>query len=389
MTRRIVFAGGVQAQALARAYRSDAAADRDEDVVFVGGEAELGEAALRAIAAADIVVTEATEAGEAVPERLLQGDTERIVVPVAYGDFLWPYAGHPHPRRSVDAFPDGPYPADFGDAFLDSMLARHVPEDEAVRRYLAFDVAGTVDLDALLDDTLAKQALLDARTGFELADFVATRFRLTSLFATRERLHLPLFQHLAATVFDRLGAGAAHVREAPFAPGEMPIHPAVLLHFGLAAPLPDHRYAVPDEGCVTFEAYCRRYLRYGRNEALHTPPPTGKAGGETVAAPDSPTSVPGPRALPSALHAATALAGPGAPAAEMGLAGLKDSLLSTDLPSMAPSSALSDAGASPFAAMPEIMPPPPLRPVLPAEAPTGPVAERRGFVARLFGRRGR
>ncbi len=273
MTKRVVFAGGIQTKALARAYRLDVAGDRDEDVFFIGAEAVAREAAHRVIAAADMVVTDVTETGETVPERLVPAGAERIAVPVVSGAFLWPYAGRAHPRnRSTDALPGGPYPADFGDGFLDSMLAGGIAEDEALRRYLAFDVAGTVDLDALLDDTLSRQAQRDSRTGFDLARFIGANFRALNLFATRDRLRLPLFQHLAAAVFDRMGVGAARgqaLLEAPFAPGAMPIHPAVLRHFSMDAPQPDHRYPVLDEGLFTFEQYCRRYMRAEWNEALH------------------------------------------------------------------------------------------------------------------------
>jgi hypothetical protein len=47
---------------------------------------------------------------------------------------------------------------------------------------------------------------------------------------------------------------------------------------------------------------------------------------------------------------------------------------------------LAHAAESPFSAMPETMPPPPLRPVLPPELQSEPV--KRGLVARLFGGRG-
>ena len=273
MTRRVVFAGGVQAKALARAYRLDIAVDRDEDVFFIGAESVAREAAHRVIAAADIVITDVSDAGETVPERLVPSSAERIAVPIVYGAFLWPFAGRAHPRnRGIDALPGGPYPADFGDSFLDRMLAEHVPEDEAIRRYLALDVADEADLDGLFAHTMARQARLDAHTGFDIAGFIGSQFRSQNLFATRERLRLPLFQHVAATVLDRMGVGAAKAQlllEAPFAPGAMPIHPAVLRHYGMQAPLPDHRYPVLDEGLFTFEQYCRRYLRYEWNERLH------------------------------------------------------------------------------------------------------------------------
>ena len=66
MTRRVVFAGGTQAKALAKAYRLDIAADRDEDVFFIGAESLAREAAHRVIASADIMVNGACTTGTAI-----------------------------------------------------------------------------------------------------------------------------------------------------------------------------------------------------------------------------------------------------------------------------------------------------------------------------------
>lgn len=273
MTRRIVFAGGIQARALAKAYRLDIAADRDEDVFFIGAEAMAREAAHRVIAAADIVVTDLTTAGETVPDQLIPTNAERIAVPVVLAPFLWPFAGRPHPQnRGIDALKEGPYPADFGDSFLDSMMAQGVDEMEAIERYLALDIGYAAQLDEKLNAAMASLERLDKRSGFDLATYVKQEFRNQNLFATTERLRLPLFRYIASQVFTRMGIegmrGAA-LLEAPFTPGAAPIHPGVLKHFGMAAPLPDHRYPILDEGTFTFEQYCRRYMRYEWNQRLH------------------------------------------------------------------------------------------------------------------------
>ncbi len=273
MSRRVVFAGGIQAKALAKAYRLDIAADTDEDVFFIGAEALSREAAHRVIAAGDVVVTDLTVAGPSVADYLIPGNAQSIAVPVVHGDFLWPFAGRPHPRnRGTEAVPEGPYPADFGDSFLDGMLDQGVSEDEAIARYLTLEVAKEAGLDARLEASLAALSALDARAGFDLARYVRAEFRTQNLFATRERLRLPLFRHIAAAVFGRMGVARERVDallEANFIPGAMPIHPAVLRHFDMTAPLPDHHYPVLDEGTFTFEQYCRRYFRYEWNERLH------------------------------------------------------------------------------------------------------------------------
>ncbi len=45
MSRRIVFAGGIQTRALARIYRSEIASESGDDVVFIGSGALCTEAA--------------------------------------------------------------------------------------------------------------------------------------------------------------------------------------------------------------------------------------------------------------------------------------------------------------------------------------------------------
>jgi hypothetical protein len=208
-----------------------------------------------------------------VPDSLIPSAAQRVVMPVITASFLWPFGGRPHPmNRGTPAVPEGPYPAEFGDRFLDAMMREGVPEDEAIRRYLAFDVAGEANLDGRLDAELIELSMLDARAGTDFADFVRDQFRVQNLFATMLRLRLPLFRHVASRIFTLMGTRnvrAEVLMEAPFAPGAMPIHPNVLAHFGMAAPLPDHRYPVLDEGTFTFEHYCRRYLRYEWNERLH------------------------------------------------------------------------------------------------------------------------
>jgi hypothetical protein len=50
----------------------------------------------------------------------------------------------------------------------------------------------------------------------------------------------------------------------------MPIHPAVLAHFGIEVPAADYLYPVLDEGYFSFEAYCRRYWNFEFNRLLHS-----------------------------------------------------------------------------------------------------------------------
>jgi hypothetical protein len=277
MARRIVFAGGQQLRALARIYRSEVATETDEEIIYIGSEAIGRDAARRAIDAADVAVSETRTTGTILSEDMLRPGVNLIRVPHVVADFLWPNAGRPHPRnRGEFAIQGGPYPADFGDSFLDSMMDDNVPEDEAVERYGTINLASAARVETLREARHATQTRLDDMTGLALADFIHTNaesnFRVQPLFLSRERPGLPLVRRLTAMVFRRLGADpgrAARVRESPFPGGSLPFHPSVAAHFGLTYLPEDRRYPMNDEGRFTFEEYCRRYYRFEWNEALH------------------------------------------------------------------------------------------------------------------------
>jgi len=274
MTKRVVFAGGVQVKALAKAYRLDVALDYDEDVYFIGAESIAREAAQKVVAAADILVTDLTANGPTVADELIRVGTLRISVPVVTADFIWPYAAGAHPRNAyATGLPDGPYPAGFGCSYLDRLAAEGVEEDEAIARYLALDVAQDARLDDTFAATMAGLRKLDAQTGFDIADYIAENLRSKWLFATRDRPNLSLFKHIGLRLYGQMGIAVSRVVQLSdtfFPPGAMPVHPAVLAHFGMQAPASDYLYPVLDEGFFSFEQYCRRYWNYDFNRLLHS-----------------------------------------------------------------------------------------------------------------------
>ena len=272
------------------------------------------DAARRALDNADVLLTETRDTGSTLTLEMLRPGAALIQVPHLAADFLWPNAGRPHPlNRGEFVIPGGPYPADFGDSFLDSMMEQGVGEDEAVERYLAMDLAAEAGLDAMLEARHATQARLDDETGFSMADFTAGAFRTNALFLSRERPGLPLIQRLAAGVFRRLGADPSkvgQVRSSPFPGGSMPLHPSVVAHFGLGFVSADRRSPMNNEGRFTFEDYCRRYYRFEWNEPLHhavvraTEDPVGAIPDLERALLRSPGSKRGQRVLEAAQRAA-------------------------------------------------------------------------------------
>jgi hypothetical protein len=348
MTKRVVFAGGVQVKALAKAYRLDVAFDYDEDVYFIGAESIAREAAHKVVAAADVLVTDLSASGPTVPDALIRVGTLRIAVPVVTADFIWPYAAGAHPRNTyVSGLPDGPYPAGFGDSYLDRLAAEGVGEEEAVQRYMALDVAEDAGLDARYGASMAALRRLDAQTGFDFADYIADHFRTDWLFATRDRPNLTLFKHIALRLFGQMGVNVSRVAQLSdtfFPAGAMPIHPSVLAHFGMQAPAPEYRYPVLDEGYFSFEQYCHRYWNYDFNRLLHS----------AIAKAESNPS----EAIPE-----LRLALERSPDSRAGLRALKDAERTVSDESMLPPLVLA-------APTPVVSPPPP-----PVQAPAVPLAE--------------
>jgi hypothetical protein len=325
MSRRIVFAGGMQTRALARIYRSEVAAAIGDDVVFIGTGAVNTDAARSTLLLADIVAMEVDEDGDAIPAASLPSQAQLVRIPNLYCDFLWPFAGRAHPRnRGAFALPGGPYPAEQGDRFLDQMAADGIGEDAAIARYLAMDVVTEGELDSRLTDRLAILRQLDQAGGYDLAGYIADTFRTEPLFRTRQRLTMPLLRRLVAQLFGKLGVSAwkpETLRRVPFPASAQPIHPGVAAHFRLTWVAPGQLYPVNEEGFFSFEEFGRRYLRFEWNEALQRGIQTAKTNPEAALAdleqglaqsPDSPL---GKIAFAAARRAAGLDSSPADPAA--------------------------------------------------------------------------
>jgi hypothetical protein len=314
MSRRIIFVGGAQTRALARIFRAEVAGDMGDEVAFIGTGAVGTDQARAALLLADLVATEIDEDGDAVPGSDLPATAELVRIPNLYADYLWPFAGRPHPKnRGQFALPGGPYPSEQGDRFLDDMVAQGIDEDTAIRRYLNIDIQKEGELDSRLEDRMAIQRRLDGLGGFDLTPFIAARFRVEPLFRTRSRITMPLLRRLVGQLFPKLGAkgyNPEQLRRVPFPASALPVHPAVAAHFDLAWVGENQTYPVNEEGFFTFQEYCRRYMRFAWNEALHRGIQTAKSRPADAIAdleeglqqsPDSPL---GQRALAVARHAA-------------------------------------------------------------------------------------
>ncbi len=262
---------------LAQLFRRFVAALTGQNVRFVHAEHAAGDADLRAIATADVVVAQLFNVAKRNTAEAMRADARKIEFPSIFAGFLWPFSGQGgHPANEASPFHrDGPYPSEYGDTFLNRLVAEGVPAREALERYLALDIAGVAHLDRLCELHIAAQASRDERTGFAFARVIEARFRDERLFLTTSHPTLPLLLPLLRGVFERLDAPAELTERAaraqrvtPFPPSELPFHPGVIGHFGLRFVDARSRYRYEQEGRFTFAEFVLRYMECAWNEEL-------------------------------------------------------------------------------------------------------------------------
>lgn len=219
-----------------------------------------------------IVVMEVDDRFDPVPKAELPVGARVLRFPALTADFLWPFAGQPHPlNRGRFSLRGGPYPGELGDRYLDRLKSEWLDDEEVVRRYLALDL-GETGLDRRLEARLATLRRLDKQCGTSMADVVEPGFRTEWLFATRNRPAPALLRHYAMRLSQFLGLGTPEEKslaqiDAPRV--YAPLHPSVIRHFELPYVTPETTYPINDEGRFTFEEHCRRYLSFTWNERLH------------------------------------------------------------------------------------------------------------------------
>lgn len=187
-------------------------------------------------------------------------------------------------------------PMDFGDAFLDRLVSMGLSMAEILHVYLHGDIAAKYDLDAMLRASLDverdKERGADAELGMTgsaersraggggaaasaapgaipavvtpTVDVVEALWKEERLFATINHPNRRLVLHVAEGVLAALGMDPLppEVRDGfadPYPEFELPIHPQVAAHHGLAFGGPDAAYNIYGRR-MTFEDYVRRYV---------------------------------------------------------------------------------------------------------------------------------
>src|SRR5437763_7008650 len=257
--KSIVLIGNCQIRALYNLYNRFVGEAARQRVTFIASYEDIAESDRDLIETADVVVEQVLDFKPKADVAGIETSAERVLVPLVNGGFLWPFAGQPHPNNPSRPYLEtGPYGAESSDAWLNRMIKTRVDPETAVERYLQLDVNATVNLDRLYEIGLDKQRQRDRLTGFRITELIEEHFRDEPVFRTPYHPNARISVALASQFFERLGVARADIealqraiRITPFPKDELPIHPAVVRHFGLRFVPEDRHWQFMHEGGFT------------------------------------------------------------------------------------------------------------------------------------------
>ena len=288
--RRVVFFGNHQARSFARYYKQHIAPRIEDEVEFVAGADTLSDAARKIIGSANIIAVQLTKASQpALPASLGASGTVELF-PYLCATFLWPFGGVSHPTNKGEPnLPQGPYPRDFGDRFLNSQISQGIAPETAYEAYVAHDVVREGGIDNLYRSFSGALTEISERcSAIPYSDFVCRHLHEQPLFTSRDDLGGPLAALIAEDLFLRLGVPQNIVSGAvtgwtksPLSNIHVPIHPAIAKFFKLAWADDRTAYELPSGERVQFADYARRYVGYYWNASLAA----GIAGARNAKAP--------------------------------------------------------------------------------------------------------
>ena len=191
--------------ALASLYRSRLSQVGEQEVIYIPSFHEATDEAKELVGQATTLVQQVLDFAPRI------GDLPTVarvhLVTHVTAAFLWPYAGTPHPSNRAEPLLEqsGPYNAELGDWFLNCMIAKGVPPNNAVARYLTTDVAGERRMDRRMELFLEKQRTRDAACGFGTAEYIEANFRDTQLFRSPNHPEIGMAAWFAREVFGSMG----------------------------------------------------------------------------------------------------------------------------------------------------------------------------------------
>jgi tetratricopeptide (TPR) repeat protein len=277
---KVAFYGNCQMQALASVYVRFIYPFTGGDVRYIDAYQPISVSDWEFLAELDLLVAQKAPMPSPTPWDTLPchiSDTavRTHLVPHVSAEFLWPYSG----RERVDN-PSGPgiengvWPGEIGDAFLDRQLQADATPEAALSAYLAIDPS-SMHLDRRYEIAINGLRSREADTPYRAADIIEANFQTEPLFRSTNHPGVRLSRHMALTLLQELDVPEAGLSRAtqylttPIFPiTEMPVHPAVARHFGLAWATADRQYQFHREGSVTFEGFVLQYMSGQHNAPL-------------------------------------------------------------------------------------------------------------------------
>ncbi|MEJ0047022.1 MAG: WcbI family polysaccharide biosynthesis putative acetyltransferase [Rhodospirillales bacterium] len=182
--RVVTFVGNCQAEAFARFYREFCIDDDEADVEFID-IAALNEnnfarpGSLRRLRATRILVEQVFDWPRPLDDHIGPA-CERFTFPTATLWFLWPHTGVPHPRNEDASVPGAPvsppYPAEYGDGFLNRLIKAEMPPAVAVHRYLELDIVKRTNLPSRFEKEMDLIGRRDSQPRIGLRDEISAPF---------------------------------------------------------------------------------------------------------------------------------------------------------------------------------------------------------------------
>jgi Flp pilus assembly protein TadD len=221
------------------------------------------------------VVAQASHGTPQIGVEMVAAGVPVHLVPVVSGAFLYPYHGVLHPANPIEDDGILPFAPEFNDRYLAKLFMAKVEPGEALRRYRNCDVAAEASVGRLYEMTIDRQRKLDAQTGFASADIIERLLSEEKLFEMAFHFGHQIASHLAAPLCDRIGFDPKfgqrirdHLRESPFVPLSVPVHPSIAGYFDMRWANDDTRFAYRFEGGFTFDEYVLRFMEARWSKAL-------------------------------------------------------------------------------------------------------------------------
>jgi tetratricopeptide (TPR) repeat protein len=268
---KVAFIGNGQARILSEVYRQLVGITAGHIVSFANPAVHFSRENEEEISAADIVVLQEQGHKPDVDLEALNGNATLVRMPEVIIDFLWPFGGQPHVRNHRTAmFPDGPYPAQLGDAYLNRQIQAGAGF-AAASGYIDLAIDEVIDLDRYKDLVVQRQGAIDLSAESDFAAMIDDQFRVRPFLANPMQPEDWLLRELAQMLFARMCIPVPLSdtwRMPGRRPPQLPIHPAVAAHFGLQWAPAGRLYRGWTGEHVSFPEYARRYLAYADGPEL-------------------------------------------------------------------------------------------------------------------------